>query len=123
MNKSQIILNESAMKKLMKYDLVVFSQGRFDTVIGSVINISGSSVDIFTEKYGIVRKDIRELRLTSPTKFKVGDKVLEVEWSGQFPKGAKLTVLDVTTDGNVGVGMKNTDNPLYSPAEELFKVS
>ena len=75
MNKSQIILNESAMKK---YDLVVFPQGRFDTVIGSVINISGSSVDIFTEKYGIVRKDIRKLRLTSPTKFKVSDKVLEL---------------------------------------------
>jgi hypothetical protein len=32
-------------------------------------------------------------------------------------------LMRILANGNVGVGMKNTDNPLYSPAEELFKVS
>lgn len=55
---------------------------------------------------------------------KIGDRVKEVVFLGQYPKDAVLTVVEIVeNDGVVSIGTQfKTESPLFSDSSELVKV-
>lgn len=107
-------------------DRVVATVGRFDTISGRVTKVKGRTITVLTKDNKEYRLDPYQVKKV-PFKLKVGDKVVELEWSGQFSKGQELYVVSINDEGLVGVNpdkdAKSDDpNTLYDEPEEFDKL-
>ena len=56
--------------------------------------------------------------------FNVGDTVKEIEWQGQFARGATLYVREVKADGTIGISSSMTSPEiLYSDSNDLVNTN
>ena len=56
--------------------------------------------------------------------FNVGDTVKEIEWHGQFARGATLYVRDITPEGQIGIASSMTSKEiLYSSPNDLVNTN
>lgn len=129
MSKAKELLQkmETSTQKFNINDKVVASNpsDRFGTISGRITEISGRNLIVLTSDNKKYNVDSSKATLVKE-ELKVGDKVKEKEWSGQYKRGQLLYVVHIDGE-SVGINPDKNAKPddkntLYGDSDDLMKV-